>query len=185
MFVEEFVWDRLTAFMALIGRLPLIRGLEHRISVLPPYPAMAMFLLPGILLLPVKLAALWFVAKGQAMLGVSVIVAAKIVGTALVARIFSLCRPTLLSVAWFARVYEWIIRVKTALYCRIKSSAPWQAAVRLKRRIADFLRPYRGQILRRRWKAIARWLRWGRNSEPETAIPPAPSTEIPPHNGCE
>ncbi len=185
MFVEEFVWDRLTAFMALVGRLPLIRGIERRITGLSAYSAMAMFLLPGALLLPVKIAALWLVAHGQAAWGVSVILAAKIVGTALVARIFSLCRPTLLSVTWFRRLYTWIITVKAKLYDRVKASAPWQAAVRIKKKAGAWLRKYRGKMFRRRWQAIGRWLRWGRKPAEQPPSAQAASLQNGPPGQCE
>ena len=59
MFFEEWLWGKLTSFMEWIARLPALRGLETRIAALPPYPAMAVFLLPGLLLLPVNIFAVW------------------------------------------------------------------------------------------------------------------------------
>ncbi len=39
MFFEEWLWERLKAVMAAIGRLPFIRGLEARIAASSPAPA--------------------------------------------------------------------------------------------------------------------------------------------------
>jgi hypothetical protein len=96
-------------------------------------------------------------ARGHAAAGVAIIVAAKIVGTAIVARIFAVCRPALLTVRWFRRIYEWIGRVKKRLYDAIKAMPAWATAVRWKNAIKARL-PRRGALVRQ-WKAIGQLLR--------------------------
>lgn len=154
MFVEEWIWDHLAAFMAWVGRAPALRWAEARIAALPPYAAMAAFLLPGLILMPVKISAFWLAARGHAVYAAGVFIAAKATGTAVAARLFTLCRPSLLTVGWFRRAYEWLGRLKNRLY----HSAPWQAAVqwknRFKSRWARLTAPLRGGRLKRRWKAI-------------------------------
>ena len=157
MFVEEWLWDHLTTFMAWVARAPVFRWLEKKLAALPSYGAMAVFLLPGLLLLPVKLAALYFMTHGHPGRGLSVIIAAKVIGTAIVARIFTVCRPSLLTVRWFRRLYEWIVRVKTRLYTAIKAMPAWATAVRWKNAIKALL-PKKG-MLTRQWKAIGQLVR--------------------------
>jgi hypothetical protein len=107
---EEWGWEPLQRAIAWIARLPPLAWLERRIATLPPYAALAVFALPTLLLLPVKLAALWLIGIGKAGLGVAVIVVAKIVGTALLARLFKLTQPALMRLAWFARWYaRWTV----------------------------------------------------------------------------
>src|SRR5436190_16686596 len=91
MLFEEWLWDHLTTFMAWVGRAPVLRVLEKRIATLPPYPAMGVFLLPGLMLLPVNLFAIYLTAHGHAVLGTSILIAAKLLGTAILARLFALC----------------------------------------------------------------------------------------------
>ena len=159
MFVEEWLWDKLTAFMAWIARAPVLRWLETKLAALPPYPAMAVFLLPGLLLLPVNLFAIYLAANGHALLGTSILISAKLLGTAILARLFTVCRPTLLTVGWFRRLYEWLGRLKLRLY----NSAPWLAVVRWKNaltdRVARLTHRWRGGHLRRRWRAVFQLLR--------------------------
>ncbi len=157
MFFEEWLWDRLTKFMAWVARAPVFRWLEKRLAVLPPYGAMAVFLVPGAMLLPVKIAALYFMTHGHPGGGLAIIIAAKVIGTAIVARIFTVCRPALLTVRWFRRFYEWIVRVKNRLYGTIKSMPAWAVAVRWKNKIKALL-PKKG-LLTRQWKAIGQVLR--------------------------
>ena len=158
-FVEEWIWDRMTALMARVARLPIMQMLEQRLRQMPPYGALALLLLPGLLLLPVKLAALYFIAHGHAMAGLSVIITAKVVGTALVARLFAVCHDTLMTIDWLSRLCAWVVRIKTSLYNRIKSMAAWKRMVEMKHAIAHFFRRLRKDGLSRRWQAVKRLLR--------------------------
>src|SRR5262245_32073301 len=71
---EEWLWDDLQRIAAAIGRLPLLRQVESLIAGLPPYAALAMFAAPSLLLIPVKLAALYFIAHGQPALGLMAVI---------------------------------------------------------------------------------------------------------------
>ena len=56
-------------------------------------------------LLPIKLSALWLIDQGHAAWGLAVILAAKAMGTAVVAHLFSLTQPALMRLDWFAHRY--------------------------------------------------------------------------------
>ncbi|HEY6241127.1 MAG TPA: hypothetical protein VIW78_09835 [Burkholderiales bacterium] len=127
-FLEEWIWDAMQACMAWIGRLPGVRWCEARIAGLPPYAALVAFLIPGAILVPFKLFAFWLIARGHGLLGLEVFVAAKIVGTAFLARIFALTRPALLSIPWFARFHGAFTAWRDRVYAYVKSLPAWQAA---------------------------------------------------------
>jgi hypothetical protein len=134
MFFEEFLWVRLAALLERLAHRPAIAAIEARLARLPAYVAMALFAVPTALLVPVKLGALYLIAIGHALTGIAIIVAAKVVITALVARLFAICRPQLMSVGWFARLYAWVMRVREDLYGRVRHMPGWQrgrAVVRL------------------------------------------------------
>lgn len=160
MFVEEVLWESAKRLMALLGRLPLIRSIEAWIAALPPYGAAAVFLLPGILLLPVKISALWLMAHGHALLGVQVIIGAKLAGTALVARIFTLTKPQLMTLHWFAVVHDFINKWRTRLYGWVKSSQAWQRLQEWRHAVhawwGRFRRHWKPGRIGRRFRAIQR-----------------------------
>ena len=141
---EEWGWEPLQRGMVRLGHALGLQGLEARIRTLPPYAALAVFLVPSLLLLPVKLLALWLIAHGHAVEGMLVIVAAKIAGTALVARLFTLTRDALLRLAWFAYVYGRWTGFKEAMLERVRASWPWRW----------------GRAMKRRWRM--RWDAWRR-----------------------
>ena len=125
-FLEEWVWDEMLAFMAWLGRLPPIHWVEVQIGKLPPYAALIAFVIPGAILLPFKLAAFWLIAHGHGVYGLWVFVVAKIIGTAFLARIFSLTRPALLTIGWFRKVYFAIIGWKERLYAYVRALPAYQ-----------------------------------------------------------
>ncbi len=142
---EEWGWEPLKRAMAWVARLPPLAWLERRIAALPPYAALVVFALPTLLLLPVKLAALWLIGAGQAGLGLAVIVLAKLVGTALLARLFQLTQPALMQLAWFAHFYgRWTVW-KAGVLAQVRASWAWRAGHAFKRRVALRLAQWRGR----------------------------------------
>jgi hypothetical protein len=165
---EDWLWDDLARLAAAIGRLPILRSVEAFVVGLPPYAALAFFGAPSLLLIPVKLTALYFISHGQPGLGLLTAVVAKIAGTALVARIFTLTRPNLMRINWFAWVYERFITFKTRIYGRIKSTALYQAAHKLHLTVRAQVKTWfqkRKGFLRRRFAAALKLSR--RRKQPQ------------------
>lgn len=145
---EEWGWEPLQRALAWVSQLPGLRWIERRIQTLPPYGALALFLLPTLLLLPVKLLALWLIGRGKVLAGTLVILSAKVVGTAIVARLFSLTQPALMQLAWFARLYGRWVNWKTALLAQVRASWAWRFGRVVKHRAKQ-----RWQHLRSIWNA--------------------------------
>jgi len=123
---EEWGWEPLQRALAWVGQLPGLRWLERRIAALPPYAALALFLVPTLMLLPVKLLALWSMSRGKVVLGTLVILGAKLLGTAVVARLFTLTQPALMQLPWFARGFTRWTHWKNNLLARVRASWPWR-----------------------------------------------------------
>lgn len=147
--VEEALW-RSSAVIAWIGKFPVFRQIEQFISNLPPYPALACFALPAAALAPVKLLALYWLAGGHPGLGIGTIIVAKIAGTALVARIFQLTRPALLTVAWFRSAHGYVNATRHAIHDWWRGSAIGRWIIGRWRRMKSAQPGW----LKRRWLAI-------------------------------
>ena len=131
---EEWGWEPLQAALVRLTRWPPLARFERQLQQLPPHAALAVFALPALMLLPLKLAALALITRGHAGAGVLLIVAAKLIGTAVVARLYALLQPALMTLGWFARVHDRWVAWKTHWMDRVRASAVWQAATRLLRR---------------------------------------------------
>lgn len=126
-FIEEFGWRPLSAWLGRLARWPPLRALEVRIQRLPARPALGLFLAPAVLLFPVKIAALGLLHAGQAATGVGIIVAAKLLGTAVVGRLFVLLEPQLREFAWIVRALDWWQRIKARVGVAVRESRLWRA----------------------------------------------------------
>jgi hypothetical protein len=133
---EEWGWEPLAALLARLAKLPFFAWLERRIAALPPYAALATFFVPALMLLPIKIAALFFIAHGHGGLGLLVLLLAKLVGTAVLARLFALTQPTLMQLAWFARWYPRWKAWKDRVMDEVRRSPAWLAARRMKVSVA-------------------------------------------------
>lgn len=153
----EWLWEPLAQLMARIGRLPLLRLADAWIAGAPPYPALACFLIPGAALLPFKLIGLYFIAHGAPLLGIATFLGAKVVGTALLAHIFSLTKPQLLQIAWFARAYTALVAFRDRVFAALHLHPLYlRTRARLLAIRSRLRRLRRGLFyhLARRWRAV-------------------------------
>ncbi|MGE0855476.1 MAG: hypothetical protein AB7L18_05240, partial [Hyphomicrobiaceae bacterium] len=143
----EWGWRPLAAAIAWLARFRVVARLEALVAALPPYAALFGFAAPSLILFPVKLGALWLLAAGKVLYAGLLLAAAKVVSTALVARIFMLTRPALMRIGWFRRLYDVFIPWKDALFARIRASWTWRYGRMVKSRLK--------QMGRRAWTALA------------------------------
>ena len=129
--VEAWLWDKLSAFgFWLRGILPfeaLKQWLANSIDRLPAWAALALFIIPVIVVQPLKLAALWLMLHGHILLGVLGFVLVKIVGFGAVAFLFDMTRDKLMTFRWFVWSYNRV------LWLREKASvfiAPYKKALK-------------------------------------------------------
>jgi len=132
---EEWGWEPLAAAFARLARLPLWARLEQKIRQLPPVGALIVFALPLLTLFPVKLLALYLFAQGQTTLGLALLLGAKLVGTAVLARLFQLTQPALMQLRWFARWYPRWLDWKEGVLVQVRRSAVWREGHALKQSV--------------------------------------------------
>lgn len=124
--LEEWLWNTTKRLLALLPEVAFIVRLEQWIGSLSPYAALAIFVLPTLLLLPVKILALVSIAHGHPTLGLLIVLAAKVLGTALVARLYGLTKNTLLSLAWFVRWHDAVLAFKDRMIAQLRATRAWQ-----------------------------------------------------------
>ena len=159
---EEWGWRPLAAALAQLGRLKPIAWLEAHIQRLPPYGALLVFAMPSVLLLPLKLIALYLITAGQEVAAALLFIGAKVVGTAIVARLFQLTEQQLLRIPWFARVYGIVMPWKEALKAWVRASWAWRYGRIVKERLRRLARPLVQAIRAEAAQLVARvrgWLR--------------------------
>jgi hypothetical protein len=143
--LEEWFWDAGLRLAAGVVDWPPFRALERRVARLRPYPALCVFMVPGLLLVPVKVLAVLAIAHGHAVAGIAIIIAAKLAGAAVVARVYVLTLPALCQLAWFARCHHWFLATRDRLVGRLRASRAYHHT----RHTANALRLSVRRMLRR------------------------------------
>jgi len=118
--IEAWLWDHLEPIVArIVAWIPLRTfkaWLSDRVDTLSPAMTLIVFFVPVIPLFPLKLVGLWLLANEYWASAIVMIIFAKFVGVGVTAFIFDVTRPKLLEMAWFERLYEFImgLRAKAA-----------------------------------------------------------------------
>ena len=138
-FFEEVLLHYLGVAMAAFGRWPPVARLEAWLSRLPPWAALLAFVAPSTLVLPVKLAAVFFALQGRFGLAAASIAVGKVLATALIARLYQVLRPTLVTMPWFLASETWLFTWRDRLYGFVRALPAWQRARDLLQRMRRWL----------------------------------------------
>jgi hypothetical protein len=109
------------------SRRLVLDGLRSWIEKLHPYPALALFAVPVLLLEPVKPVAAYLAATGHIAISITALIVGEVLKLVLVERLFGLTRDKLMTIPAFAWVYARFSRARDWL----ESSGAWRSARRL------------------------------------------------------
>ena len=114
--IEAWLWDHLEPIVAaVVAALPLRAfktWLAERVDSLSPAMTLIVFIVPVIPLFPLKLVGFWLLAHEYWMSAILTIIFAKFLGVGVAAFVFDVTRPKLLEMAWFERIYEFIMELR-------------------------------------------------------------------------
>ena len=114
--IEAWLWDHLEPIVAaVVARIPLRAfkaWLAERVDTLSPAMTLIVFIVPVIPLFPLKLIGLWLLANEYWVSAILTIIFAKFLGVGVAAFIFDVTRDKLLEMAWFEKLYDFIIGLR-------------------------------------------------------------------------
>lgn len=124
-----FVLDGISArimrpMLAWLARKALLARAQHWLMSLGPYPSLALFAVPIIILEPAKPLAGYLLATGHFFAGAVIFITAEVLKLTLVDRLFQLNREKLLSIPAFAWGYQYWRRMMDVL----ESMEVWKTA---------------------------------------------------------
>jgi hypothetical protein len=118
-----------------VGRHLVFRKLRAWIRSLRPYPSLALFSVPVIILEPVKPVAAYLAATGQVVISVLTLVVGELLKLVLVERLFSLTRDKLMTIPAFAWAYTRFQQAKAWL----EATEAWRVMRSLSRAAGNYL----------------------------------------------
>jgi hypothetical protein len=128
--------------------------LRRWIASLRPYPALALFAVPVVILEPVKPVAAYLVATGHVLAGIVSLIIGELLKLVCVERLFCVTKHKLLSIPAFAWGYAKYRRAKDW----VEASEAWRTCQRLSKSAVDAVRHYvielrRGTTRRTSWQS--------------------------------
>ncbi|MGA7804826.1 hypothetical protein [Bradyrhizobium sp.] len=114
--IEAWLWDHLEPIVAsVVDAIPLRafkQWLAERVDTLSPAMTLIVFIVPVIPLFPLKLVGIWLLTHEYWTSAVFTILFAKFLGVGVTAFVFDVTKPKLLEMAWFERLYEFILSLR-------------------------------------------------------------------------
>ena len=150
--VEAWLWEHLRPLVAAVVNVIAWDRLKARLAALiewlPPWAVLIVFVVPFLVLLPLKFLEFYLLVQRQWIVAILVLVLAKLVGLGVTAFIFDMTRPKLLQMAWFRWLYELMLVWLAKAHALID---PIRAAIKRRtRRIMWLMKPGRsGRFFRR------------------------------------
>jgi hypothetical protein len=133
--IEAWLWDHLEPVVArVVAALPLRtfkQWLSERVDSLSPAMTLIVFIVPIIPLFPLKLVGLWLLTHEYWISAICTIIFAKFLGVGVTAFIFDVTRSKLLEMAWFEKLYEFVVSLRAKAMALVDP---------IKQRIMDVLR---------------------------------------------
>jgi hypothetical protein len=109
-----------------LSRLRIFNALATWLASLGPYPTLVLFLVPVLILEPVKPVGAYLIATGHLASGGALIAIGEVLKIVFVERLFHVSRDKLMTIPAFARVYNWA----EAWLGYFRSQRIWQATLR-------------------------------------------------------
>ena len=114
--IEAWLWDNLEPIVAWVVAIIPLRALKQwlteRVDALSPTMTLIVFIVPVIPLFPLKLIGMWLLMHEYWMSAVTTLLFAKFLGVGVTAFVFDVTRPKLLEMAWFERLYDFVIALR-------------------------------------------------------------------------
>ena len=131
--IDALVLSILRPVLRRLTHLKLFQLIAQWITSLGPYPTLAVFLIPLLLLEPIKPLSAYLMASGHFVTGVLLLVLGEVLKITIVERIFHIGRPKLMTIPAFA----WIFHFVSGWLMWMRALPPWLA---IKSRFTDFTR---------------------------------------------
>jgi hypothetical protein len=130
--IDALVLSILKPLLRKIANLKLFKFIAPWIASLGPYPTFALFVVPLVLLEPIKPFSAYLIASGHFIFGMLVLVLGEVLKITIVERIFYIGRDKLMTIKAFA----WTFNFVSGWLTWIQTLPPWQA---VKQNFDDFI----------------------------------------------
>ena len=130
--VDSIVFALFRPVVRWLSGLRVVQRLERWIQSLPPYVILVVMVVPFIIAELAKVFAVYWMAEGHFRTGMTIFIGAYVVSIFVCERILHAGKAQLMTIPWFAWIYNWIMTVRDAIFGWFRQTAIWRAAITLK-----------------------------------------------------
>ena len=130
--VDSIVFALFRPVVRWLSNLRVVQRIERWIQSLHPYVILVVMVVPFIIAELAKVFAVYWMAEGHFRVGMTIFIGAYVVSIFVCERILHAGKAQLLTIPWFAWIYNWIMALRDAILNWFRGTAIWRAAVALK-----------------------------------------------------
>lgn len=128
------------------AQLRLILRLQEFVRRLPPYAILALFVIPHAVLEPAKIYAVYLIGSGHPRVGLITLAVTYFVGLVVVERIYHAGKEKLRTIAWVAKLLDWLFGFRDRLIAWARSTQVWAFALKTKQWAREVIARVRSQV---------------------------------------
>jgi hypothetical protein len=110
------------------AQLRLILRLQDFVRRLPPYAILVLLVVPHVIIEPAKIYAVYLIGSGHPRIGLITLALTYLVGLVVVERIYHAGKEKLRTIAWVAKLLDWLFGFRDRLIAWAKSTQAWAFA---------------------------------------------------------
>lgn len=129
--LDELLFPLFRPLIRWLSGLRLFEMIGDLLGRLPPYVVLICLAVPFILIEPLKLLALYWMASGLVIRGTLLLIFSHILSILTLDRIYHAGHAQLMKIGWFARLMGWVIGLRDGVFGWVKATTAWQAARRM------------------------------------------------------
>jgi hypothetical protein len=138
--LDEVLFPPFRPLIAWLSRRRIFETIGELIGRAPPYLVLVLLIVPFVMIEPLKLFALYWIAVGHIYQGTVLLVFSHVLSIFTLDRIYHTGKHQLAKIGWFARLMGWLVGLRDWAFGWVKHTAAWKAAAQLASGARDWLR---------------------------------------------
>lgn len=125
--IDELLTGILWPAIAGLSRLRIFKLIGDAIASLPPYGVLVLLAIPFVVIEPVKVFSLYWIATGHYVQGSVLLVLAHVLSILSCDRIYHSGHAKLMQIDWFKRLMTWLVGLRDWALGWVRSTAIWRS----------------------------------------------------------
>lgn len=117
----------------------------------------SLFLVPLILLFPIKLAAMFMISNGHVIVGTVLFISIKFTGAALSAKIYAMTESKLRTLIWFSKFVDYVSSLRKTMANWVVSSKAYASIKEWKEKVKNHVKAYKTKTKSKIYRLISKF----------------------------